>query len=47
MTEPKDPAKTGRAHAAPSEKKHSDHGNTVFHKRIEASPVRETHPPKK
>ena len=44
MTEHKDSAKAGGAHNAPTEKKH---GESVFHKRIEATPVRETHPPKK
>jgi hypothetical protein len=47
MTDHKDSAKASGAHGAPSEKKHAEHGDTVFQKRIEATPVRETHPPKK
>lgn len=47
MNEHKDPVKAGGAHAAPPEKKRADQGNSVFHKRVEASPVRGTNTPKK
>ena len=47
MTDHKGAAKPDEAHAASSGTKHADGEKPVFHKRIEASPVRPAHPPKK
>ncbi len=47
MSEHKGTTKPEGAHGAHAEPKHSDGEKPVFHKRIDASPVREAKPPKK